>query len=82
MKITGGLRTAVEYSLQACDHDTSPGRAHIGFFDSLNIIVIWHQCWINESHAKEYVSALSFGASGNDNMSCALSVDTFHTAIS
>jgi hypothetical protein len=32
MRITGGLLTAVEYSLQACDHDASPGPCAHPFF--------------------------------------------------
>ena len=38
MKIPSGLRAGVEYSLHACDHGTSKAHAHIGFFDSLNVI--------------------------------------------
>ena len=35
MRITGGLLTAIEYSLHARDHDAPPARVRIGFFDSL-----------------------------------------------
>ena len=48
MKIPSGLPAAVEYSLHACDRGTSPAHAHIGFFDSLKMYVMWVE-WHVES---------------------------------